>query len=134
MGEPVMVALVVWPSTGLMVRRFGRALCLRSPARQSLRKRLEPARTVPDGPVAALMIPATLNRRAAHTGVAEDAQKAPEPAVAPELSGVIFNLMAPDTEPRKSTDDLRRIAIARAAEWARARGWAGSGSSPSQPG
>ena len=24
MGEPVMVALVVWPSTRLMVRRFGR--------------------------------------------------------------------------------------------------------------
>ncbi len=63
-----------------MVRRFGRALCLRSPARQSLRKRLEPARTVPDGPVAALMIPATLNRRAAPTGVVEDARKAPETA------------------------------------------------------
>ena len=60
--------------------------------------------------------------------------KAPEPAVAPELSGVIFNLMAPDTEPRKSTDDLRRIALARAAEYARARGWEAQESAASQGG
>ena len=79
------------------------------------------------------MIPATQNRRAAHTGVADDVRKAPEPAVAPELSGVISNLMAPDTGPRKSTDELRRIALAKAAEWARTRGWEAPGSAGSQP-
>lgn len=80
------------------------------------------------------MIPATPNRRAAHTGVAEDAQKAPEPAVTPELSGVLGDLMAPDPGPKKGTDELRRIALAMAAEWARTRGWEAPESATSQPG
>ena len=88
---------------------------------------------MPQGTVAALGLPATQNRRAAHTGVADDVRKAPEPAVAPDLAGVLGNLMAPDTGPRKSTDELRRIALAKAAEWARTRGWEDPGSAGSQP-
>jgi hypothetical protein len=113
----------------------------RDPSRQSRPKRpapatgqSTPARAVPDGLIAALRLPATSNRRAAHTGVAEDAQKTPEPAVAPEVSGVLGNLMAPDPGPKKCTDELRRIALARAAEYARARGWGAPGSATSQPG
>ena len=112
----------------------------RDPSRQSRPKRQAPAtgptpaRAVPDGLIAALILPATPNRRASHTGVAEDAQKAPEPAVSPEVSGVLGNLMAPDPGPRQSTDEFRRIALARAAEWARTRGWAAPGSAGSQPG
>jgi len=79
------------------------------------------------------MIPATSNRRASHTGVAEDVRKDPEPAVSPEVSGVLSNLMAPDPGPKKNTDELRRIALARAAEWARTRGWGAPGSATSQP-
>ena len=89
---------------------------------------------MPQGTVAALGLPATQNRRAAHTGVADDVSKAPEPAVAPELSGVISNLMAPETGPKKTMDELRRTALARAAEWARTRGWEAPGSAGSQPG
>ena len=89
---------------------------------------------MPQGTVAALGLPATPNRRAAHTGVAEDARKEPEPAVAPDMSGVLSNLMAPDPGPKKNTDELRRIALARAAEYARARGWGAPGSATSQPG
>ena len=55
-----MVAVVVWPSTRLIVLRFSRALHLPSLARQSRRNRLAPAtgrpapaRAVPDGLVAA---------------------------------------------------------------------------------
>ena len=112
----------------------------RDPSRQSRPKRQAPtteptpARAVPDGLIAALGLPATPNRRASHTGVAEDAQKVPEPAVAPEMSGVLSNLMAPDPGPKKNTDELRRIALARAAEYARARGWGAPGSATSQPG
>jgi hypothetical protein len=69
------------------------------------------------------MLPATSNRRASHTGVADDVRKAPEPGVAPEVAGVLGNLLAPDPGPRKSTDELKRIALARVAEYARARGW-----------
>ena len=89
---------------------------------------------MPQGPVAAFPRSATPNRRAAHTGVAEDAQKTPEPAVTPELSGVLGDLMAPDPGPKKGTDELRRIALAMAAEWARTRGWEAPGSAGSQPG
>jgi len=112
----------------------------RDPSRQSRPKRPAPAtgptpaRAVPQGPVAALMLPATSNRRAAHTGIAEDTQKAPEPAVSPEVSGVLSKLMAPDPGPRKNMDELRRIALARAAEWARTRGWEAPGSAGSQLG
>ena len=88
---------------------------------------------MPQGTVAALGPPATPNRRASHTGVAEDAQKVPEPAVSPEMSGVISNLMAPETGPKKTMDELRRIALAKAAEWARTRGWEAPGSAGSQP-
>ena len=112
----------------------------RDPSRQSRPKRpapatgqSTPARAVPQGPIAAFPFSATPNRRASHTGVAEDAQKVPEPAVAPELSGVLSNLMAPDPGPKKNTDELRRIALARAAEWARTRGRAAPGSATSQP-
>ena len=111
----------------------------RDPSRQSRPKRPAPAtgptpaRAVPDGRADAFAFPAVPNRRAAHTGVAEDARKEPEPAVAPELSGVISNLMAPETGPKKNMDELRRIAIARAAEWARTRGWEAPGSAGSQP-
>ena len=80
------------------------------------------------------MIPATQNRRASHTGVAEDVRKEPEPAVAPEVAGVLGNLMSADPGPKKGTDELRRIALARAAEWARTRGWEARGSAGSQPG
>ena len=80
------------------------------------------------------MIPATQNRRAAHTGVADDVRKAPEPAVSPEVAVGLGNLMAPDPGPRKSTDELRRIALARAAEYVRTRGWEAQGSAGSQPG
>ena len=79
------------------------------------------------------MLPATSNRRAAHTGIAEDTQKAPEPAVSPEVSGVLSKLMAPDPGPRKNMDELRRIALARAAEWARTRGWEAPQSAGIQP-
>ena len=89
---------------------------------------------MPQGPIAALTIPATPNRRASHIGVAEDVQKAPEEGVSPEVSGVLSNLMAPDPGPKKNTDELRRIALARAAEWARTRGWESPGSARSQPG
>ena len=80
------------------------------------------------------MIPATQNRRAAHTGVADDVRKAPEPAVAPDLAGVLGNLMSADPGPKKGTDELRRIALARAAEYARARGWESPGSAVTLPG
>lgn len=80
------------------------------------------------------MIPATQNRRAAHTGVADDVRKAPEPAVAPDLAGVLGNLMSADPGPKKGTDELRRIALARAAEYARARGWEAPQSAGIQPG
>ena len=112
----------------------------RDPSRQSRPKRPAPAtgptpaRAVPQGPIAAFPFSATSNRRASHTGVAEDVRKAPEPAVAPEVAGVLGNLMAPDPGPRKSTDVLRRIALARAAEWARSRGWEAPGSAGNQPG
>ena len=112
----------------------------RDPARQSRPKRPAPttgqptpALAVPDGHADAFAFPAVPNRRAAHTGVAEDAQKVPEPAVAPELSGVISNLMAPDPGPKKNMDELRRIALARAAEWARTRGWEAPQSAGIQP-
>ena len=111
----------------------------RDPARQSRPKRQDPAtgptpaRAVPQGPVAALMLPATPNRRASHTGVAEDAQKAPEQAVAPEVSGIIGHLLVAGSGPKKTMDELRRIALARAAEYARARGWESPGSATSQP-
>ena len=111
----------------------------RDPSRQSSPKlpapatgQSTPARAVPDGHANAFAFPAVPNRRASHTGVAEDAQKVPEPAVAPEMSGVLSNLMAPDPGPRKNTDELRRIALARAAEWARTRGWDSPGSAGSQ--
>ena len=112
----------------------------RDPARQSRPKRPAPAtgptpaRAVPDGHADAFAFPAVPNRRAAHTGVAEDAQKTPEPAVTPELSGVLGDLMAPDPGPKKGTDELRRIALAMAAEWARTRGWEAPESATSQPG
>ena len=111
----------------------------RDPARQSRPKRQDPAtgptpaRAVPQGTVAALGLPATPNRRASHTGVAEDAQKAPEQAVAPEVSGIIGHLLVAGSGPKKTMDELRRIALARAAEYARARGWESPGSATSQP-
>jgi hypothetical protein len=80
------------------------------------------------------MLPATPNRRASHTGVAEDAQKAPEQAVAPEVSGVLGNLLGADPGPKKNTDELRRIALAKAADWARTRGWEAQESAASQGG
>ena len=89
---------------------------------------------MPDAPVAALGLPATPNRRAAHTGVAEDAQKAPEQAVAPEVSGIIGHLLVAGFGPKKTMDELRRDALTRAAEWARTRGWESPGSATSQPG
>lgn len=79
------------------------------------------------------MIPATPNRRAAHTGVAEDAQKAPEPAVSPEVLGIIGYLLVAGSGPKKNMDELRRIALARAAEWAQTRGWEAPGSAGRQP-
>ena len=111
----------------------------RDPSRQSRPKRQAPAtgptpaRAVPDGLIAALILPATPNRRASHTGVAEDAQKAPEQAVAPEVSGIIGHLLVAGSGPKKTMDELRRIALARAAEYARARGWESPGSATSQP-
>ena len=80
------------------------------------------------------MIPATQNRRAAHTGVADDVSKAPEQGVSPEVSGIIGHLLVAGSGPKKNTDELRRIALARAAEYARARGWGAPGSATSQPG
>ena len=112
----------------------------RDPSRQSRPKRPAPAtgptpaRAVPQGPIAAFPFSATSNRRASHTGVAEDVRKEPEPAVAPEVAGVLGNLMSADPGPKKGTDELRRIALARAAEWARSRGWEAPGSAGNQPG
>ena len=111
----------------------------RDPARQSRPKRQDPAtgptpaRAVPQGTVAALGLPATPNRRASHTGVAEDAQKAPEQAVAPEVSGIIGHLLVAGSGPKKTMDELRRDALTKAAEWARTRGWEAPGSAGSQP-
>jgi len=48
-----------------------------------------PARPAPGALVGALAIPATLNHRAVHTGVAEDVRKPLEPAVTPGLSGLL---------------------------------------------
>ena len=88
---------------------------------------------MPDGHADAFAFPAVPNRRAAHTGVAEDARKEPEPAIALEVSGIIGTLLAAGSGPKKTMDELRRDALARAAEWARARGWDGPGSAGSQP-
>jgi hypothetical protein len=106
----------------------------RDPSRQSRPKRPAPARAVPDGLAGAFPYPATSNRRAAHTGVAEDAQKAPEPAIAPDVSGIIGHLLVAGSGPKKTMDELRRDALARAAEWARTRGWEAQESAASQGG
>ena len=111
----------------------------RDPSRQSRPKRPTPAtgptpaRAVPDGHADAFAFPAVPNRRASHTGVAEDAQKAPEQAVAPEVSGIIGHLLVAGSGPKKTMDELRRDALTKAAEWARTRGWEAPGSAGSQP-
>ena len=113
----------------------------RDPSRQSRPKRPAPttgqptpARAVPQGPADAFPLSATPNRRTAHTGIAEDAQKAPEQGVSPEVSGIIGTLLAAASGPKKSNDELRRDALARAAEYARARGWEAQESAASQGG
>jgi hypothetical protein len=112
----------------------------RDPSRQSRPKRPAPAtgptpaRAVPDGHADAFAFPAVPNRRSSHTGVAEDAQKAPEQAVAPEVSGIIGHLLVAGSGPKKTMDELRHIALARAAEYARARGWEAPQSAGIQPG